>query len=72
MDPRHQAETRKISFNFPGDMKYHLGEKNGRKKCVTWLNIPITREDTNITVNNEAKTEVVDGSTASNEESDME
>ena len=52
-----QAHTRKISFNFPEDMKYHLEEKNGGKKEVTWRNIPITRVDTNNT-----NKEVVDDS----------
>merc|ERR1712179_757987 len=54
------AQTRKIRFNFSEDMKYHLEENNGGKKCVTWYNIPITRVDTNIT-DNKAKTDVVEG-----------
>ena len=56
-----QAQTRKISFNFPEDMKYHLEEKNRGKKGVTWHNIPITRVNTKINADNEAKIKVVDG-----------
>merc|ERR1719369_271040 len=56
-----KEQTRKISFNFPEDLKYHLEEENGGKKGVTWRNIPITRVDSNNT-GKEIKAKVVDGS----------